>query len=211
MLSASQALTAARSMGALFSLDATGRPHILGAHTLPPDLMATLKAQRDQVIKLLASEAGEIAPPMHGVSVGMPARSTKGTALTGAPPEWIDGVTSMLASPPPATVSTPRWHEVQAASRRLIAEGWANSAAALGWPMAAMFGADQYAPCIRLDLQGVAWLLRPNDRVLALDGGSLALKTVTGASQRIYRHQGQEVAAVLPWSVGFGSGERIVS
>lgn len=51
----------------------------------------------------------------------------------------------------------PRGRDCIAQALRFIADGWAEKAAALGWPELELFGADPRAPWERLDRMGAAY------------------------------------------------------
>jgi hypothetical protein len=213
MLTPTQAMEAARLHGASFSLDPEGKPHVAGAHSLPLDLMAALKGNRDEIIAILAAQAGlSTASVLRTLEPA--AYKPELAAIPGTPADWIEGAQKILGMPCPVLVTTRSWRNLQHATRRLFERrvgenhqevSWVLRAAEMGWPATALFGADQLAPDARPDMMGFAWLALPTDQIITLDDATLTLRTTAGATQRFYRSKYQENAAVLPWSPGFGS------
>jgi hypothetical protein len=197
MLTALQALEAAKAHGAVLQLDDDGRPRLLNAHSLPLTILDALKANRQEVIDLLAK-----SPPDAPI-LAAPAAVLLPDPPQGTPTVWVAGVRVILAMQPPPHVSAHKWGDVKRAAERLVTEGWCATAAALGWPPQALFGCDQLAPHARFDLQGFAWLLLPSDRVHSIDADGCQIITRAGAGQRFYRSPHQEAACVLPWSPYF--------
>lgn len=89
-----------------------------------------------------------------------------------------------------------RGREHIAAALRFIAEGWAEKAAALGWPEIELFGADPRAPWERQDRRGAAYLPFTPSAVTA----SCVTYAGTGTTPMRRWRASQADGAVLPWT-----------
>jgi hypothetical protein len=85
--------------------------------------------------------------------------------------------------PCPDGLSLERWEPLRQGAVR-FAEEWAGNALSLGWTHEELFAIA--GPFARVDLQGAAWFIG-DATVTAMTADTITLRTVSGATQRIYR------------------------
>jgi hypothetical protein len=142
----------------------------------------------------LAARDGEGCPngtSLRAVPTGHPRGSgtngtpgthgTNGTNGTGAT-EGTPGK-GLHSYPCPDGLSLERWEPLRQGAVR-FAEEWAGNALSLGWTHKELFAIA--GPFARVDLQGAAWFIG-DATVTAMTADTITLRTVSGATQRIYR------------------------
>jgi len=65
-----------------------------------------------------------------------------------------------------------------------FAAGWAAEAVLVGWSLEELFAVVE--PFSRVDLQGAAWFVGDSE-VTAVSAAAITLRTVSGATLRIYK------------------------
>jgi hypothetical protein len=82
---------------------------------------------------------------------------------------------------------------------KMIACEWTAQAFDCGWSTEDLFGLHPTAPAARRDVMGLAFVLRPGDKILSLDETSAIIQTPQGAMQKF--HRGPENNGVCAWSL----------
>jgi hypothetical protein len=182
-------------------------------------LVALLKYSRSQEsgrnFASFASVASAPAHPFHGsrtmrtqrTQVRTPdlvARERKGSRLedlavvpAGLPQDWCEGLAALASMPPVAGFSDERW-AVGVWWARQIAHEHGLVVHEAGWSALDLFGLHPTAPACRYDGMGLAFMLRPGDTLLFLDGGEVIIERLSGARHRTHRGRiGPE--SVLAW------------
>ena len=98
---------------------------------------------------------------------------------------WADGVARLRAMPPPPNYPQHAWQQLIVDAEEFLV-GWAQQAAALGWPDWALFGCCRDAPWGRVQGMGLVLLLHGRD-LAALTHSEAAIRTPTGAHQTYRR------------------------
>ena len=121
---------------------------------------------------------------------------------TSAPREWAAGYARMVSMPTPAGVPDRHRTELVAATGRFLEE-WAGKAAALSWDTEAIFGCHRSKPYVRLECQGLGWLLVGRE-ITALTADTATLRTKSGAIQTYRRLAPGKGGAeeTLVWKLG---------
>jgi hypothetical protein len=83
----------------------------------------------------------------------------------------------------PEAFSPERWERLREGVARFAAE-WADKAMSLGWSIDELFAVAE--PFASVALQGAAWFVG-DSTVTAVTADAITLRTVNGATQRIYR------------------------
>jgi TubC N-terminal docking domain len=142
---------------------------------LPEDLVQELRAHKAEVIDHLQHA--------RGPKLAQPATDplTDGTV----PPvelvaSWVAGVARLATMAPPRTYPAHAWQQLITDAGRFL-DGWAQQAAALGWPDWALFGCHRHAPWGRVQGMGLVPLL--HGRQLA------ALTAMEALVRKVVPHQ----------------------
>ena len=106
-----------------------------------------------------------------------------------------------LRPPTPGDVPPRRWHQFISDISEFVNGGWAETAAALGWTLGDLAGADREKPFARLDKAGLLWLLNGN-RLVATSENTATIATKTGARQT-YRGKPNQHDLVLAWDLAW--------
>jgi hypothetical protein len=117
----------------------------------------------------------------------------------GTPRAWAEGFARLHPERPPADVAPQRWQQFVDDVAHFFDNGFAAKAAALGWGLFDLFGADRDRPFARIDQAGLLWLLNGN-RLAALSENIATIETRTGARQT-YRRKPSERGRVLVWEL----------
>jgi len=115
------------------------------------------------------------------------------------PRVWAEGFARLDPDRPPGDVPAKRWQRFVDDVGRFLDSDLAAVAAALGWTPHDLFGADRDRPFVRLDRQGLCWLLNGN-RLIALTAETAVIQMRTGASH-IYRRRPTEPSRALAWEL----------
>src|SRR5262249_41156578 len=78
----------------------------------------------------------------------------------GAPRAWAEASAQLDPTKPPIGVPPPRWLRFIDDCGCFLDHGWALRAAALGWGPLDLFGCDRERPFVRVDHQGLLWLVK---------------------------------------------------
>ena len=70
-----------------------------------------------------------------------PSRNLRNNSAPIVPADIVDGVARLGGQPAPRISNPPVWPEIVADAQRLVADGWAAKAMALGWSALDLFGA----------------------------------------------------------------------
>jgi hypothetical protein len=98
---------------------------------------------------------------------------------------WADGVARLRAMPPPPNYPQHAWQQLIVDAEEFL-DGWAQQAAALGWPDWALFGCCRDSPWGRVQGMGLVLLLHGRE-LAALTHSEAAIRTPTGAHQTYRR------------------------
>ncbi len=120
---------------------------------------------------VLGADVCSSAKPLRPSSAGMVLSS------------WHDGVQRLMTMPPLPGFTYRRW-ERGVLWAQCLAESAASSAADLGWRAEALFGLHPAAPSARYDAMGLAFLIRPGDRIVSLTSTEAIVRGRMGAEQR---------------------------
>jgi hypothetical protein len=159
------------------------------ARTPPPaDLVAKLRAYRAELVVALA-ECGANAFQERAAIIA------EGTS---APLEWCEGFAALDIANPPADVPTARWRLFIDDCGRYL-DGWAGTAAALGWGPLDLFGCNATHPFACIDQAGLLWLLG-GSRIVALTDRGASVISQTGLRQP-YRRKPSQPGQILAWEL----------
>ncbi len=121
----------------------------------------------------------------------------------GALPRSIaEGLAKLDTMAPPDGFSPDRWHTAIDIAARL-ADEWGARALALGWTAEDLFGLVPAAPAARQDGKGLAFVLRPEDRVIAITPDTAMTTTASGARLTYWRNRDPGIA-VPAWKLERG-------
>jgi hypothetical protein len=101
------------------------------------------------------------------------------------PPEWYEGIARLRTMSLPRAYPEHAWRQLIMDAERFLG-GWAQQAAALGWPIWELFGCCRHAPWGRIQGIGLVLLLR-GDEIAALTATEVVIRTRTGARQTYRR------------------------
>jgi hypothetical protein len=127
---------------------------------------------------------------------GEPAASIQYEA--GIPRDWVEGFVRLDPGCAPTDVPPKCWRTFVDDIGRFLEGGWAKKAAALGWGPYELFGADRDRPFIRLDKQGLCWLIK-GGRLVGLSSDAAVIEISSGA-RHTYRRKPIEAGA-LAWEL----------
>jgi hypothetical protein len=113
----------------------------------------------------------------------------------GVPREWAEAFARLDSDRPPADVPLRRWAQFIDDIGRFLNGGFAEKAAALGWTALDLFGCDRDKPFVRIDRQGLCWLIA-GSRLVDLSENTAIIETWTGARQT-WRRKPSEPGRVL--------------
>ena len=99
---------------------------------------------------------------------------------------WADGVARLRAMPPPPNYPQHAWQQLIVDAEGFL-DGWAQQAAALGWPTWELFGCCRHAPWGRVQAMGLVLLLHGRE-LAALTATDAVIRTRTGARQTYRRN-----------------------
>ena len=99
---------------------------------------------------------------------------------------WTDGLQRLMRMPAPSGFTDERWRTGIAWCWRLAHEH-GEALHLRGWTAAELFGLHPIAPATRYDAMGLAFLMRPNDRLLDLGDEHAIVLRSTGAIHRFTR------------------------
>jgi hypothetical protein len=157
-----------------------GRLRLSAPEPLPESLLQELRVHKAEVIDHLQrarqSRLGEPAAE--------PIRTVEAPPVEMAA-AWADGIARLGAMPPPRTYPAHAWQQLIVDAERFL-DGWAQQAAALGWPTWELFGCHRRAPWGRIQGMGLMLLLR-GDEIAALTATEAVIRTRTGAHQTYRR------------------------
>lgn len=125
------------------------------------------------------------------------ANGAKGTALL--PPAIAEGLAILTAAPAPRMRNPILWPQIVADAERLAADGWAQSALALGWTALDLFGAV-IAPAGDPNSDGLAVKLEGR-RVLAICASFATVSEGVGRAY-LYRPTQEPTGRCLLWDIG---------
>src|SRR5262245_60862518 len=112
--------------------------------------------------------------------------------------ELVASLARLPETQPPSGFPDERWPEALASALDFCEE-WAAPALALGWSPLELFGLHPTAPATRLDCKGLAFVVRPGARVVAITADVATIRTRTGA---LLSHDRRTVAgAMLAWEI----------
>ena len=117
----------------------------------------------------------------------------------GVPKEWEEALACLQPDRPPGDMPPKRWEQFIADARRLIDEGFAAQAAALGWTALDLFGCNNTKPFARIDQMGLVWLIT-GGRVASISASAAIIEAPTG-SRQTYRRSLPGVGQVPVWGL----------
>jgi hypothetical protein len=115
------------------------------------------------------------------------------------PRAWAEGFARLHPDRSPGDVPVKRWQTFVDDCGRFLDDGWAETAASLGWGPLDLFGCNRDRPFARIDKAGLLWLLNGN-RLVALSENTASIETRTGTRQ-IYRRESPHSGRVLAWEL----------
>jgi hypothetical protein len=116
-----------------------------------------------------------------------------------APRAWAEALARLDPAKSPIDVPPDRWFGFIDDCGRFLDQGWASTAAALGWGPLDLFGCDRERPFVH-DHKGLLWLL-DGGSILQMHRDRATIKTQEGA-QQTYRRRPVEVGrVVLAWEL----------
>jgi hypothetical protein len=139
---------------------------------LPEHLVQELRQRKAELLEHLRHAPGSALRE----SALIPSKSVE---------SWADGVARLHATPPPRAYPAHAWQQLILDAERFL-NGWAQQAAALGWPDWEIFGCHRRAPWGRIQGMGLVLLLR-GDSIAALTASEAVIRTPTWARQTYYR------------------------
>ena len=147
---------------------------------LPEDLLLELRVHKAEVVAHLqhARPSGLGQAP----SAALENRSASPIEVVAG---WAAGVARLRAMSPPFSYPTQAWQQLIVDAERFL-DGWAQQAAAFGWPDWEIFGCHRRAPWARVQAMGLVALLH-GDEIAALTEREAAIRTRTGAHQTYRR------------------------
>ena len=116
----------------------------------------------------------------------------------------IAGLARLKVCKPLWIMTTERWAAVIETAHHFAADHTAT-AFGLGWRDVDLFGVHPRAPGARYDCRGLAFLLDPADRIVALDADVAIIEKLNGSSLRFYRRR-DDTGAVLAWELSREEG-----
>jgi hypothetical protein len=117
----------------------------------------------------------------------------------GVPRAWAEALARLDPTKPPNDVPPGRWLGFIDDCGRFLDQGWASTAAALGWGPLDLFGCDRERPFVH-DHRGLLWVLNGGS-ILQMHRDRATIKTQGGA-QQTYRRRPVEVGrVVLAWEL----------
>jgi hypothetical protein len=122
----------------------------------------------------------------------------------GIPRAWAEGFSRLHPDRPPGDAPAKRWRTFVDDVGRFLDSPFCAVAAALGWTVFDLFGADRDRPFARIDHAGLLWLLN-GDRLVALSENTATIETRTSARQTWRRKPGA-AGRVLAWELGRMTG-----
>jgi hypothetical protein len=147
---------------------------------LPQNLLEEVRLRKSDLIDHLQQRARS-GPRGHAAGQA----GASATSPSGAIPAWAEGMARLGAMPPPRTYPQHAWLQLIVDAERFL-NGWAQQAAALGWPTWEIFGCHRRAPSGRIQGMGLILLLR-GDEIAALTETEAVIRTRTGAHQTYRR------------------------
>lgn len=117
----------------------------------------------------------------------------------GIPRAWAEGFARLHPDRPPADVPAKRWQQFVDDCGRFLNDGFAKTAAALGWGPFDLFGADRDRPFARIGQAGLLWLLG-GDRLIALSESTAIIETRCG-KRHTYHRKPAAPDRVLAWKL----------
>jgi hypothetical protein len=117
----------------------------------------------------------------------------------GVPRGWAEAYARLNPARPPAAVPLRRWMQFIDDIGRFFDGGFAEKAAALGWTALDLFGCDRDKPFVRIDRQGLCWLIA-GGRLVDFSENAAIIETWTGARQT-WRRKPSEPGRVLAWEL----------
>jgi hypothetical protein len=117
-------------------------------------------------------------PPVLNASDDLAERTAIIEEGAGVPREWAEGFAQLSIMPPPEGVPVHRWRQLIDNAGRFL-DHWGAQAATLGWDVASVFSCHARKPDVRLDLQGLVWLVGDGELV-AITEGTARVKTKVG-------------------------------
>jgi hypothetical protein len=117
----------------------------------------------------------------------------------GVPRAWAEGFARLHPDRPPGDVPPARWRQFVDDCGRFLDDGFAATAAALGWGPLDLFGCDTGRPFARIDQMGLLWLTN-GSRLVAITAETAVIERPSGARQT-YRRRPNDPGRVLAWAV----------
>jgi hypothetical protein len=116
-----------------------------------------------------------------------------------APRAWAEAFARLDPARPPGDIPPKRWLRFIDDCGHFLDNGWALSAAELGWTPFDLFGCDRSKPFARVGRSGLLWLL-DGRQLRALTAETALISTPSGSSLTFYRRP-HEPGRVLAWEL----------
>ena len=185
----------ARAAG--LSIEVEGADLIVEADCeMPPDLLASLRQHKAELIAVLVRPSGAGTPTDHDELDERAALIEFGVNV---PRRWAEGYAALCSMTPPAGFSLERWARIVDAVGSFL-DRWASEAITCGWSDLDAFGCDRDRPDARFDAMGLVLLLDRME-VVGIDPEGADLVTETGTRQR-YRRRPLPANTVSLWALG---------